>query len=105
MLGAAASGQASEGAAVATSAGGYRLCNDPDKQYLVVAVRRTPCKRAGRIAREYFGRLYDLRPGDWHRVFGFRCTRAKSGIYFGLFGSRAYCRKGKHRVRFESRGE
>lgn len=89
---------------VANTAVSYRLCQDPDRSYFVVGVYKTNCRRGRQVAKEYFRRLYG-NPASRYRIYGYRCTKGRVGIYYGLTGTRAYCKKRRTRLRFDSRGE
>jgi hypothetical protein len=83
----------------------YRLCQNPATHYLVVAVHNARCARGHRVAKEYFRRLYGQSEGSWRHVLGYSCGSPRNGMYYGLFGSRAYCHRGGARIRFDYRGE
>jgi len=87
----------------------YKLCNNPDKVYRVVAVHKASCRLGKNLAAEYSRRLNanysDGEDLDLRHVWGWSCGSPRGGNYYGLYGSRTVCAKGGGRIRFHYRGE
>lgn len=78
----------------------YRLCNNPDRVYRVVAVDKVACGYA-----LSFVVAYSREGGAPSRVWGWQCGAPRGGVFYGLAGSRTTCFKGRRHIRFDYRGE
>jgi hypothetical protein len=84
---------------------GFKLCVNPDRNYFVYEAKNIGCSRARAVARRWrqkWTRSGGVAP---NRVYSYRCSNARSGIYWGLFGARVTCVHARKRVRITSRGE
>lgn len=91
-------------AAPAAAAPRYKLCDNPQRAYRVVAVADGVTCASGRaLATEYHRRV--VAQTLTSKVWGWTCGDPRGGMFYGLYGSRTTCFRAGQHVRFDYRGE